>query len=158
MNRRVISVLIVAFACVLIAKASDASPNPYRSIALRNLFRLKPPSPVQRPEQPVEPLPTIVLTGITTILGDARALLEITPASKSSQKVQPKPCVLTKGQHEGEVEVIEIDPKAEFVKVSCAGKVITLTFENNGRKAVAQPLPQRGPQPKPQFPVRYVTR
>jgi hypothetical protein len=37
--------------------------------------------------------------------------------------------------------VLEIDPKAESVKVSNSGTVMTLTFEKNGRKPTQAPTP-----------------
>jgi hypothetical protein len=119
------------------ASAADAPPvaNPYQSIARRNVFGLR-PSVAQKKTQTFAPLPSIVLTGITTILGHKRAFLEITVPSRPPQGSKPQPCALSEGQSEGEVEVLQIDPKAELVKVSNAGTEMTLTFEKNGRKAL----------------------
>jgi hypothetical protein len=43
------------------------------------------------------------------------------------------------GQSDAGVEVVEIDPKLRHVKVSTSGGIITLTFEQNGKKTKPAP-------------------
>ena len=121
--------------------AAISHENPYKVIYVRNIFSLRPPTPVQKPEPPAAPPPNIILTGITTILGEKRAFLEITPPPKPPLPAKPQSCSLTEGQQSDNVQVVEIDPKAETVKVSISGMVTTLTFEKNGRKPTQAPAP-----------------
>jgi hypothetical protein len=86
---------IIAFCTCLNGVAIDAKPfvNPYSAIAVRNVFALRPIPPVTKPAEPAPPLPTIVLTGIVTILGDKRAFMEITSVAKPGKPEQPKTCM-----------------------------------------------------------------
>jgi hypothetical protein len=141
-----------------IARAAPQVDNPYRQIAVRNVFGLRPATPSQKPATPSAPLPTIILTGITTILGDKRVLLEITPPSKPAQPQKSVSCMLSEGQQEDGVQVMAIEPKAETVKVSNCGTVMTLTFDKNGRKSTpAAPAPPTS-VPVRRFPLRTAAR
>src|SRR5690349_2130425 len=62
-----------------IASTEAAPNNPYQIIFSKNLFRLHPPVISAKQPPPVQPAATIILTGITTVLGEKRAFLEITP-------------------------------------------------------------------------------
>jgi hypothetical protein len=138
-NLALVCIAGFAFDSFAAAGATAISDNPYKIIFQRNLFGLRPPM-TAAVTPPAAPLPTIVLTGITTILGDKRAFLEITPPAKPAQPPKQTSCILTEGQRQ--VEVIQIDPKSEFVKVSNDGTLMTLTFEKNGRKTTpASPPP-----------------
>ncbi len=53
--------------------------------------------------------------------------------------------ILTEGQREGDIEVIEIDEKAGSVKVNNAGTIQTLTFEKDGAKLPATVAPPSAP-------------
>src|ERR1043166_2220962 len=65
------------------AGATTGLDNPYKLISARNVFRLRPPISASPPApQSTLPLSTIVLTGITTVLGAKRVFLEITPPPK----------------------------------------------------------------------------
>src|SRR5580765_3423291 len=59
---------------------AETTPNPYQVIVERNPFGLKPvpPPPEPAPVAPATPPGKVILTGITTIFGTPRALLEIT--------------------------------------------------------------------------------
>jgi hypothetical protein len=114
--------------------AVPAQENPYRHIYERNLFGLRPPTVIHKTEPPAVLPSNVILTGITTVLGAKRAFLEITLPAKPPLPAKQQSCILSEGQREENVEVLEIDPKAESVKVSNSGTVMTLTFEKNGRK------------------------
>jgi len=49
--------------------------------------------------------------------------------------------ILTEGQREGDVEVLQIDERAGKVKVNVAGTLETLTFEKDGPKLPSTPAP-----------------
>jgi hypothetical protein len=54
--------------------------------------------------------------------------------------------ILTEGQREGEIEVLQIDETMGSVKVSNSGTVMMLTFENDGAKSLpARPTPPGAP-------------
>src|SRR5262249_37418731 len=113
------------------AVTSAPSAGPYDGIVDRNVFGLKPPPPPPDPEATKAPPSKITLTGITTILGNKRALMK-TPPPQGKPGEQPKgeqSYILTIGQREGDIEVLDIDEKAGSVKVNNAGTVLTLTFE-----------------------------
>src|SRR5690349_14553010 len=125
-----------------VAGGTNVSDSPYKAIFVRNLFGLR-PAEVRTAPPPAAPSSTIVLTGITTILGGRRAFLEITPPPKPLQPAKQISCILAEGEREGAVEVVQIDPKNGSVKVSDNGTLTTLTFEKNGRKT--SPTPATAP-------------
>jgi hypothetical protein len=114
----------------------------YGTIPGRNLFALKPI--VLEPNTPPPPqLQRIVLTGITTILGDKRALMKTVPVgTKPGEPAREQSLILSEGQGESDVQVLSIDPDAGSVKVNNAGTIMTLTFEKDGAK-----LPMMPPSP-----------
>ncbi len=127
---------------------SETSDNPYQSIVDRNVFSLKPPAPPADPTEVNKPtVVKITLTGITTILGNKRVLMKTAPppgkpgeGPKSEQSY-----ILTEGQREGDIEVIEIDEKGGSVKVNNGGTLQTLTFEKDGAKLPATVAPTGAP-------------
>src|SRR5205809_329503 len=79
-------------ALCLAANALTAEPqdNPYQSIVDRNVFALKPPPPPPDPEATKAPPVKITLTGITTILGNKRALMKSpAPPGKPGEPAKP---------------------------------------------------------------------
>jgi len=128
------------------ATSPDPSSNNYADIPERNAFGLKPP-PQHIKENPPPQLPKIVLTGITTILDDKRALMKtLPPAQKPGDQSKELSLILTEGQREGEIEVLQIDEKTGSVKVNNSGTVMTLTLEKDGAKLPTTP-------PAPSAPV-----
>ena len=124
--------------------SAETSDNPYQSIVDRNVFSLKPPPPPADPAEANKPTALkITLTGITTILGNKRVLMKTapTPGKAGAEPKTEQSYILTEGQREGDIEVIEIDEKAGSVKVNNAGTVQTLTFEKDGAKLPATPAP-----------------
>src|SRR5438094_9886998 len=124
------------------------SANPYQGIVDRNVFGLKPPPPPPKTEPDRPPLPPITLTGIITILGNKRALMNVQmPGGKLQSFILPEK------EREGEIEVLEINEKAgsESVTVNAFGTVTNLTFEKNGAKLASAP-----PVPMPGNPVGFV--
>ena len=113
---------------------ADAAANPYQGIAERNLFALKPPPPAVPAEPPPAPAPKITLTGITTILGNKRALMKVQEPAKPPQPARELSYILTEGQRDGDIEVLEIDEEAGTVKVNNHGTVQELNFDKDGVK------------------------
>jgi hypothetical protein len=135
----VLSTFLVCSAAIGIGADSG---NPYQGIVDRNVFGLKPPPAPGKPEEKKVDLHPITLTGITTILGNKRALMNVQVPGKT-----PQPLILAEGQREGEIEVLEIDEKAGIVKLHQSGQAVSLNFEKNGAK-----LPAAAPVPPPPVP------
>lgn len=137
------------------AGAGAVSSNPYESITERNVFDLHaaPPPPDVNENKP-QPALKVFLTGITTILGNKRALLK-TPAPAGKPGEGPKgeqSYILTEGQREGEIEVLQIDEKAGTVKIDNGGTIVVLNFDKDGQKpSVGMPAPAPG-VPSPMVP------
>ena len=131
----------------------ETGDNPYTSIVERNVFALKPPPPAPDPNAQAGnvPVPKIFLTGITTILGNKRALLK-TPPPQGKPGEGPKgeqSFILAEGQRDGDLEVLEIDEKAGAVKVKFGDTIVPLNFADNGVKIAATGPP---PMPMPGLP------
>ncbi|HEV2391770.1 MAG TPA: hypothetical protein VG146_05330 [Verrucomicrobiae bacterium] len=123
------------------AVARNPSPDRYASIPERNAFGLKSPPQINVTSAPPQ-LPKLILTGITTILGNKRALmLEAPPANKPADRPKEESLILTEGQRQGDVEVLQIDEKAGSVMVNHSGQIMTLTFEKDGLKLPNTPMP-----------------
>ena len=131
----------IVFCGTLKATVPGGSGNNYGVIPERNVFGLKQPQAIK--ETPAQPqLPKIILTGITTILGNKRALMKTQPTHAKPGQHEPEKeqsFILTEGQREGDIEVLQIDEKAGSVKVNNSGTVMTLTFEKDGAKLPATP-------------------
>ena len=127
------------------ATTGESSNNPYQGIVARNLFGLKPPPALPSPEDTKPPPPSIILTGIMTGFGGKRALFKTTPpATKPGEQVKEQSYMLSEGQRDGEIEVLEIaeqEPGTWYVKVKNFGTITNLTFEKNGAKLAAAPPP-----------------
>src|SRR6266403_4959180 len=104
---------------------TGSSANPYQLIVDRNVFGLKPPTPVAVVEPPKPPPPKITLTGISTF-GGKRALMKAILPPKPGDQAKEQFLMLTEGQREGEIEVLEIDEKASTVKVNDYGTITNI--------------------------------
>ncbi len=115
-------------------------PSRFQAIPERNVFGLKTAETPRLQTQPPA-LPKITLTGITTILGNKRVLMKETPAgAKPGTPNQEVSLILTEGQREGDVEVLNINERAGTVVVNNSGTVMTLDFDKDGAK-----LPKASP-------------
>lgn len=137
-----------ALACAVLGTASagatarSISPENYRAIPECNVFRLKPraAAPVVAPRPPS--LPRLVLTGITTILGDKRALLKRYPAdARPNDFSREESFILAEGQRESTVQILRIDEQAGLVEAINDGAPVVLTFEKDGSRLPATPAP-----------------
>jgi hypothetical protein len=146
---------VCASAHALPVNSSENSDNPYQSIVDRNVFSLKPPPPPADPSEINKPTAVkITLTGITTILGNKRVLMKTAPppGKPGEGPKTDQSYILTEGQREGDIEVLEIDEKTGSVKVNNGGTVQTLTFEKDGAKLPATAAPAGPGVPGAQIP------
>jgi len=132
------------------AATADAG-NPYAdTIVGRNVFSLKTPPPPPNPEDLIkkEPPPKILLQGLTTILGRRQVLFKVQATAKPGQPAKEESYVLTEGERQGEIEVLEIDENAGVVKFNNHGTVEPLNMKDHVAKAPAgAPPPTVLPQP-----------
>ena len=131
-------VRFVLLGCCVIATAglSDvvATQDPYQHIPARNVFDLKePPAPASTNDVTI-PNGKLILTGITTMLGNKRAILKRTAVGKPSEASKEESFILAEGQHDGALKVLMIDERAGTVRVDNSGIVSTLNFERDGLK------------------------
>jgi uncharacterized membrane protein YgcG len=143
------------------AESSDA---PYTAIWLRNVFDLKPPAaPLSDAVKSNAPPPNIHLTGITTILGNKRALFLVEKSAQPGKPAnKPESFILTEGQRQDILEVIKINPELATVNIKVAGVLSTIGFDTNhaaGSPILAGGRPSHlpfqpasfAPQPQPGF-------
>lgn len=127
--------------------AGDVRGNPYQGIIDRNVFNLK---PLPRPEDnlpPPEAPPKITLTGFTTILGDKRVLFKVQTPAKPPEKPKEESFILSQGQRDADIEVLEVDENAGIAKFNNHGTIQVLDLVNNGAKPAAAPSPAPPPPP-----------
>ena len=161
LNSALIGLLTLAGSVSVKAITPDPTLNNYEGIPERNVFGLRPPPSQPQQEPTAAPLPKITLTGITTILDNKRALMKV--AAANTRQLDPSKetsLILTEGQREGDIEVLQIDEKAGSVKVRNSGTVMVLTFEKDGAKlpATAAPPGTPGTPPMPSaFPAAPAT-
>jgi hypothetical protein len=127
------------------ARIPDDAPERFGNITERNVFGLK-NAPTQETTAPqaVEKS-KVKLTGITTMLGDKRAILRVLPPSpkqgqptaRGQQTPEGESLILTEGQREGDVEVVQIDEDAGVVKLVAGGETQTITFDKEPIQPVA---------------------
>jgi len=133
------------------AVTSNVTGNLYQGIVDRNVFGLKSPLPPPSLESTKPPPPKVWLTGITTILGNNRALLKMTPPAKPGEPAREQSFTLGEGERDGDIEVLEINEKARTVKIEDFGTIMTLDFDKDGVKVAVGAV--GGPPGGPARPV-----
>ncbi len=139
----------VALTAIVPLAQADAGANPYSSIVERNPFGLKPPPPPPDPTTATPPTPpaTVILTGIHSMFGPARALLEITE-QEAGKAATPKKPILREGEALGSVEVLSIDIDKSIVRIRNGPIETNLTFV-----AKTSPTGPTGSMPAPPPPL-----
>lgn len=115
-----------------------AGGNPYLAIAYRNPFGLKPrlpPPPIARPVAPVPPPVEVYLSGICTVGGMKKALLQVNDKA-ARQKIQYLP-PLSEGTTEGRIRVVSIRTDTETVLITMDGRERKLTLDEDAPKLAA---------------------
>ncbi len=136
-------VLSLGAGAIMVANTGFAitENNPYSPIVGRNVFALRPPTPVvNTPTTPVVPPSSIELQGITTILGRPQVLLKIKSPAKPPAPASDQSFVLDVGQREGEVEVVGIDMLAGIVRLKNQGSDLALNMADDAAKPAAGPV------------------
>src|SRR5213592_1007509 len=82
--------------CTSVMAIAADNYQQYENIAERNAFGLKPPPPMTVAQSAAPQLPKLILTGITTILGNKRALMKTQPtAAKPGEQAKENSFILT---------------------------------------------------------------
>jgi hypothetical protein len=122
--------------------------NPYEPIVGRNVFALRPPTPLTNTTATaVVPPAGIELQGLTTILGHPQVLLKIKLPPKPPEPARDQSFVLDIGQREGEVEVLSIDMAAGTVQLRNQGKELALNMKDAAKPAAGAAIPGAIPPP-----------
>ena len=140
------------------AASPSAPANTYIVITNRNAFGIKPPPepPPPAPVMPATPPPNLFLTGLSFLNGSKRAYLVV---NKTGAK-QPEYLSVEEGYDSDGLQVLDIDPRKQVVRVRNAGAEVTLNFKDNGLKGNAVPVappgmpnggPMRGVPPPPGY-------
>jgi hypothetical protein len=136
---------VVAFCSGANVIGAASSGEPYGRIAKRNLFGLHDPAPVQQAIAPPPALPKVTLSGTTTILGYRLALLRVQSPARPGEQQREESFMLSEGQREGSIEVLEINEKAGSVRVNNSGTEMTVAFEKDAGKGAGAPAPPPNP-------------
>jgi hypothetical protein len=96
-------------------------------------------------------LPEVTLTGITTILGDKRALLKVRFPAKQSDVAREESFILKEGKRSGPITVLEVNEKVGTVRVDNSGTIMVVTFEKPSIKPPSAP-PQKASWPRLPYP------
>ena len=140
----------IALCGVAGAVTEDPAANPYLTIVDRNVFSLKPPPPPPAVEENKPKEVKITLTGITTVVGKRVLMKSPAPPGKPGEPAKPEiSYILSEGQRQGDVEVLEINEKTGDVKISNAGTLVTLNIEKDGPKLPSTPMPAGVPPGAP---------
>ena len=130
----------------------------YNSIKERNVFGLQEPPHAPPPTNPPAQVPKIKLTGITTVTGGARALLQTqVPGAKRGEAGKPEYMILAEGQRDGNIEVLQIDTNAEVVKVNDYGEIMTIGFDKDTTNSPAASATSTAAATRATIPVPKVT-
>ena len=142
--------VVAVFAAGLGLKArGEIKDHPYQVIIDRNPFGLRPiPPPIQTVTEtnaPVEPPPDIKLTGITTLLGAPKVILQLED-KKTKKPSFPPPMAVGDSDPSG-ITVLAIDTENMKVRIKNGEAETTLDFKNNGVKAGAGAVASAAPLP-----------
>jgi hypothetical protein len=134
------------------ARADDAvlPNNPYAPVVIRNIFGLNPLPTNDVNAAQADPPPKITLNGIMSIFGHLQALFKVAIPAKPEQPAKDVPYILSEGQRQDEIEVVQIDEKNGLVTFNNHGTVQELPLAKAGLAGgTATPGPGRPAVPTP---------
>src|SRR4051812_8124929 len=92
-----------------------ASGHPYQGIVERNIFGLQPAPAQPSFVAPKPPLPRLILTGIAGGFISDRAVVKMIFPPKSGEPAREQCCVLSLGEREADLEMLEIKRESRMV-------------------------------------------
>jgi hypothetical protein len=122
--------------------AVASADNPYALIAARNIFCLN-PAPTN--DFVGDPPPKITLTGIMSAMGNLQALYKVAGTGKPGDPAKDQSYILSEGQREDDIEVVEINDKANLVTFNNHGTVQEIPLANAPKSALSGPGGPGGP-------------
>jgi hypothetical protein len=127
------------------ARADDVvlPNNSYAPIVVRNVFGLNPPQPVDTNATQAD-LPKITPNGIMSIFGQLQVLFKVAGTAKPGQPAKDESYILSEGQRQDEIEVIQIDEKASLVTFNNHGTVQELPLAKANPPVVNTPTAASG--------------
>lgn len=146
---------VLALSAVLFGQAAgavSADSSPYRGIVERNIFNVHaaPPVAAVDPQSLLPPPPNVKLQGITDILGRKQVLFKVQLPAKPGAAGKEESYILTVGERQGEIEILDINPKAGTVRMRNYGVETNLSLELNSDKLVnTAPVAPPPGQPNP---------
>ncbi|MGA2180628.1 MAG: hypothetical protein ABSH15_13715 [Verrucomicrobiota bacterium] len=128
------------------ARADDGvlPNNPYAPIVVRNVFGLNPPQSVDPNATQGDPPPKITPNGIMSIFGQLQVLFKVADPAKPGQPAKDEAYILSEGQRQDEIEVIQIDEKNSLVTFNNHGTVQELPLAKANAPAVNTPTSAPG--------------
>lgn len=153
------SAFAVGLGLVVLAAGAGAA-TPYAAIARRNVFGLKPAALNANVPPPPAAAVTVKLLGISTILDRRQVMLKVKTAARPPEPAKEQSYLLSQGQREDEIEVLEINAAAGTVKLKNQEEILSLSMKDDAEKpAVGAGLPVAAlpgvavpPPPSPQPP------
>ena len=135
------------------ARADNAvlPDNPYAPVVVRNVFGLNPLPTNDVNAVQTDPPPKITLTGIMSIFGHLQALYKVAIPAKPEQPAKDVPYILSEGQRQDEIEVVQIDEKNGLVTFNNHGTVqeLPLTKASVAAAGASMSAPGRSSAPIP---------
>jgi len=117
---------------------SATATRDYSQISVRNLFGLHEPV-IEHKEQPPPPLPKIALNGITT-MGSKLVFIKVQFPPKAGEQPQAEQSfMLTEGQRESGIEILQINERAGTIRVNNFGTEMTIGFDKDADKMAKSP-------------------
>jgi hypothetical protein len=108
--------------------AGARADNLYGSIAERNVFNLNPPQPADATQQNTEPPPKITANGIMSIFGHLQVLFKVAMPGRQGQPARDVSYILSEGQRQDDIEVVQISEKTGTVKFNNHGTIQELAL------------------------------
>jgi hypothetical protein len=124
------------------AEDTGLGGNPYAVVAVRNIFGLNPPAPVNATPMDDTPPPKITPNGIMSIFGQLQVLFKVTPVGKAPKPGGDDSYILSEGQRQDDIEVVKINEKAGIVTFNNHGTVQELPLV--AANATSTPAPAGG--------------
>jgi hypothetical protein len=109
------------------ADSVASAGNPYTPIVARNVFGLNPASAETAPS---DPPPKITANGIMSVFGKLQVLFKVAGTGKPGQPAKDRSYILSEGQRQDDIEVLQIDDKTNLVTFNNHGTVQEIPLAN----------------------------
>ena len=121
------------------------------------MFGLKPPAPPPEVAPPPAPERTILLQGITSIMGHRQVLFKVQTPAERGKKAEEQSYILGEGEGKDDIEVVSIDDTTGTVKFKNHGTPQTLDMEHDSAKPTPGAAPAPGSRPGLPIPIPHVS-